>query len=75
MRRPTAFQRRLGPAVREIHVDSGPYVSKTDQTAQTDRRVENQGKFAPPLGRKLTTRHSKLTSSPDNGGLAGASAP
>jgi hypothetical protein len=52
----------------------GTYVSKTDQTAQTDRRVENQAKFAPPVGRKLTTQHSKLTSGPDQGGPAGASA-
>ena len=60
---------------RQIRVDSGPYASKTDQTAQTDRRVENQRKFAAPLGRKLTTRHSKLTSGPDHSGLVGASAP
>jgi len=75
MRRPIRFVLCLSPVAREIRVDSRPYVSKTDQTAQTDRRIENQGRFAPPLGRKLTTRHSKLTSRPDHGGLAGASAP
>ena len=74
MSRLIAFARRLGLVARKIRVNSGPHVSKTDQTAQTDRRVENQGKFAPPLGRKLTTRHSKLTSGPDHGGLTGASA-
>ena len=75
MSRLIAFARRLSPSARGIRVNSEPYVSKTDQTAQTDRRIENQGRFAPPLGRKLTTRHSKLTSGPDHGGLAGASAP
>jgi len=71
MSRPIGFARSLTPVAREIRVDSGPYVSKTDQT---DRRVENQRKFAPPLDRKLTTRHSKLTSRPDHGGPVGASA-
>jgi hypothetical protein len=75
MSRPIGFARSLTPVAREIRVDSGPYVSKTDQTAQTDRRVENQRKFAPPLGRELTTRHSKLTTGSDHGGLAGASVP
>jgi hypothetical protein len=75
MSRQVGFVWCFSPFARQVRVDPGPYVSKTDQTAQTDRRVENQGRFAPPLGRKLTTRHSKLTSSPDHGGLAGASAP
>jgi hypothetical protein len=75
MSRPIAFARCLNSVAREIRVGSGPYVSKTDQTAQTDRRVENQGKFAPPLVRKLTTLHSKLTNRPDHHGLAGASVP
>src|SRR5918995_390680 len=75
MSRRIAFGRRLSRSACEIWVNSGPYVSKTDQTAQTDRHIENQGKFAPSPGRKLTMRHSKLTSGPDHGGLAGASAP
>ena len=75
MSRLIAFARRLSPSARGIRVNSGPYVSKTDQTAQTDRHIENQEKFAPPPGRKLTMRHSKLTRGPDHGGLAGASAP
>jgi hypothetical protein len=69
------FARSLIPIAREIRVESGPYASKTDQTAQTDRPVQNQGKFARPLGRKLTTRHSKLTSGADRSGLMGASSP
>jgi hypothetical protein len=75
MSRPIGFARCLTPVAREIRVDSGPYASETDQTAQTDLRVENQGKFGPSLGRKLTTRRSKLTSRADHGGLAGASVP
>ena len=71
MSRPIGFARSHTPVAREIRVESGPYASKTDQT---DRPVENQGKFAPPRGRKLTTRHSKLTSGPDQGGPVGASA-
>ena len=74
MSRPIGFERCFSPVARESRVDSEPYASKTDQTAQTDRRAENQGKFAPPLGLKLTTRHSKLTSGPDHSGR-GASAP
>jgi hypothetical protein len=74
MSRLIAFARRLSPSARGIRVNSGPYVSETDQTAQTDRRVENQRKFAAPLGRKQTPRHSELTSGPDHSGLVGASA-
>ena len=75
MRRPTAFQRRLGPAVREIRGNSGPHASKTDQPDQTDQYLESPERFGPPPGRKLTTRLSKLTSGPDHGGLTGTSAP
>ena len=75
MSRPIAFARRLSPIAREIRLNSGPYVSKTDQTAQTDQRIEKHGRFAPLPGRKLTTPHSKLTSGPDRGGLPGSSVP
>jgi hypothetical protein len=75
MSRPIAFARCLSFIAREIRVASGPYLSKTDQTAQTDRRVENQGKLAPPLGRKLTIRRPELTSGPDHSSLVGASVP
>jgi hypothetical protein len=75
MSRPIAFALCRGPVARETRVHSGPCVSNTDQTAQTDRRVENQRKFAAPLGRKLTARHSKLTSRPDHGRLAGVLVP
>ena len=36
--------------------------SKTDQTAQTDRRIEIAKKFRAPPGQKLTRLHQKLTS-------------
>ena len=75
MSRPIAFARRLSPIAREIHLNSGPHVSKTDQTAQTDQRIEKHGRFAPLPGRKLTTRRSELTSRPDQGGLPGSSMP
>jgi hypothetical protein len=75
MSRPIAFALCPGPVARETRVHSGPYVSKTDQSDQTDRRVENQGKFAAPLGWKLTARHAKLTSRPHHGRLAGVLVP
>ena len=75
MSRPIGFADCFGPVAREIHVDWGPYVSKTDQTDQTDQRAENEGEFALPLGRKLTARHSKLTSRPEHGRLAGVLVP
>ena len=75
MSRLVAFARRLGLVARKIRVNSGPHVSKTDQTAQSDQRIEKHGRFAPLPGRKLTTPHSKLTSGPDQGGLPGSSVP
>jgi hypothetical protein len=75
MSRPIAFALCPGPVACETRVESGPYASKTDQTAQTDRAVENQRKFAASLGRKLTALHSKLTSRPDHGRLAGVLVP
>ena len=38
------------------------YESKTDQTAQTDQRIEIAEQFGAPPGQKLTSRHPKLTS-------------
>jgi hypothetical protein len=40
------------------------YDSKTDQTAQTDQRIEIAEQFGAPPGQKLTSRHPKLTSGP-----------
>jgi hypothetical protein len=40
----------------------GTYDSKTDQTAQTDQRIEIPGQFVATPGSKPTSRHSKLTS-------------
>jgi hypothetical protein len=40
----------------------GTYDSKTDQTAQTDQRIEIAEQFGAPPGQKLTSRHPKLTS-------------
>ena len=75
MSRPIAFARHLGLVARKLRVNSGPLVSKTDQTAQTDRRIENEGRFMPSPGRKLTSPHSELTSGPDQGGQTRASVP
>jgi hypothetical protein len=75
MSRQVGFVWCFSPFARQVRVDPGLYVSKTDQTAQTDRRVENQRKFAPTLGRKLTTRHPNLTSGADRSGLMGSSSP
>jgi hypothetical protein len=38
------------------------YVSKTDQTAQSDQRSEKAWEFCALLGLELTSRHRKLTS-------------
>jgi hypothetical protein len=40
----------------------GTYDSKTDQTAQTDQRVEFARQFDPPPGQKPTSPHPELTS-------------
>jgi hypothetical protein len=67
MSRPIACVRRAGLAARKKRVNSGAYVPETDQTAQTDRSIENQRKFALLPGQKLTTPHPELTSEPDHG--------
>jgi hypothetical protein len=38
------------------------YDSKTDQTAQSDQRIEIAGQFRAPLHQKPTSPHPKLTS-------------
>jgi hypothetical protein len=46
----------------QIALLTGTHDSKTDQTAQSDQRVGNTGKFGAPPGQKLTSPHQKLTS-------------
>jgi hypothetical protein len=52
---------RSGPLA-QIAQRVGAYVSKTDQTAQTDQQDENAEEFGTLLGLELTSRHRKLTS-------------
>jgi hypothetical protein len=49
---------RPAPIAQLIGID----VSKTDQTAQSDQRIENAAKFDAGPGQKLTTPYQKLTS-------------
>lgn len=72
MSRLIALAGRTGLSVRETCKNPGPPASKTDQT---DQQLESQGEFRPIPGRKLTTRHSELTSAPDHGARAGTLAP
>ena len=65
MSRPIGFARCFSAVAREVRVDSGPYASKTDQTAQTDRRFETKGKFAAIVGQKAKGTLAKLTSQSD----------
>jgi hypothetical protein len=51
----------LGRALAQIAQSMGTHDSKTDQTAQTDQRVDTADKFATLLGSELTSR-PKLTS-------------
>jgi hypothetical protein len=74
MTSPAAFK-RLGPAAREICVNSAPQDSRTDQTAQTDQHVEKHGTSRASPGLKLTTPHLKLTGGPARGGLSACSVP
>ena len=62
MTRPALDRAVLGSRLAQIAQLMGTYDSKTDQTAQTDQRIENAGKFGAPLGQKPTSRHPKLTS-------------
>jgi hypothetical protein len=53
---------RLGCSLAQIEQLAGPYDSKTDQTAQTDQRLETAGQFSRLLSAELTRRDLKLTS-------------
>jgi hypothetical protein len=59
---PTLDRAVLGGGLAQIAQLMGTYDSKTDQTAQTDQRIENPGKFFTHPGQKLTSPHPKLTS-------------
>jgi hypothetical protein len=59
---PTLDRAVLGGAPAQIAQLMGPYVSKTDQTAQTDQRIETIEQFDSPPGHKLTSGGPKLTS-------------
>jgi hypothetical protein len=52
---------RSGPLA-QIAQRVGPYVSKTDQTAQTDQRFEKARESGALFGPELTSHHRKLTS-------------
>ena len=52
----------LNGGLAQIAQPMGTYDSKTDQTAQTDQRIEIAAQFGAPPGQKLTSRHPKLTS-------------
>ena len=55
---------RAGLVVRLAQIAQlmGTYDSKTDQTAQSDQRIEKASKFRAPPGQELTSPHPKLTS-------------
>ena len=62
MTRPALDRAVLSSRLGQIAQLMGTYDSKTDQTAQSDQRLENPGKFFAHPGQKLTSRHPKLTS-------------
>ena len=62
MTRPALDRTVLSSRLPQIAQLMGTYDSKTDQTAQTDQRIENADRFGAPPGQKLTSRHPKLTS-------------
>jgi hypothetical protein len=62
MTRPALDRAVLSSRLAQIAQLMGNYDSKTDQTAQTDQRVGNAGKFGAPLDQKPTSPHPKLTS-------------
>ncbi len=75
MTRPALDRAVLSSRLGQIAQLMGTYDSKTDQTAQSDQRIENEWRFVPSPGWKLTTPHLELTSGPDQGGLTRASVP
>ena len=62
MNLPTLGRAVRGGGLPQIAQLQGTYDSKTDQTAQTDRRIETAGEFGASPRPKLTSPHPKLTS-------------
>jgi hypothetical protein len=75
MSRLVVCARAPGPTARGIRASRVRPVSKTDQSDQTDQRLENQEGFARSTGQKSATRRSKLTNGHHGRGLTGASTP
>ena len=62
MTRPTHDRAARSDPLAQIAQRVRTYVSKTDQTAQSDQQPENTGEFGALFGLELTSRHRKLTS-------------
>jgi hypothetical protein len=59
---PTLDRAVRGGGLAQIAQLQGTYDSKTDQTAQTDQRIETAGEFGTVVGPELTRPDPKLTS-------------
>ena len=59
---PTLDRAVRGGGLAHIAQLQGTYDSKTDQTAQTDQRIETAGEFGTVVGPELTRPDPKLTS-------------
>jgi hypothetical protein len=59
---PTLDRAVRGGGLAQIAQLQGTYDSKTDQTAQTDQRIEDAWRFGATPGQKLIGRHPKLAS-------------
>jgi hypothetical protein len=59
---PTLDRAVRGGGLAQIAQLMGTYDSKTDQTAQSDQRIEKANRSRLPHGQELTSRHPKLTS-------------
>ena len=55
MTRPALDRAVLSSRLAQIAQLVGSYDSKTDQTAQSDQRIENAEQFGAPPGQKLTS--------------------
>jgi hypothetical protein len=62
MTRPALDRAVLSSRRAQIAQLTATHDSKTDQTAQSDQRIENAGEFRAAPGQKLTSPYPKLTS-------------
>ena len=62
MNPPSLDRAVLSSRLAQIAQLMGAYDSKTDQTAQSDQRIEIAQQFGASLGQELTSRPPKLTS-------------